>query len=286
MKKEDIHIRDPFILAENGTYYMFGTTGPMWNGKCTRLDAYTSTDLENFEGPFKVFEAPEGFWADQNFWAPEVHNYKGKYYMFASFYADGYHRASQILVSEKPLGPYLPLSDGPITPSDWECLDATLYVDKEDKPWVIYSHEWTQIDDGEFCAQMLSDDLKTTVSGPLTLFAASEAKWVAAHEERDGVKQYVTDGPFIYEAADGALIMTWSSMSAGGYAAGQARSENGITGPWKQIDQAVFDKDGGHGMLFRDFNGNLFFSIHRPNAGPERPVFLPMKEENGLLYVK
>ena len=27
MKREDIHIRDPFVFLENGIYYLLGTTG-------------------------------------------------------------------------------------------------------------------------------------------------------------------------------------------------------------------------------------------------------------------
>ena len=45
MKLRDIHLRDPFIFAENGVYYLYGTRrGPAtkvipWTG----LDVYTST---------------------------------------------------------------------------------------------------------------------------------------------------------------------------------------------------------------------------------------------------
>lgn len=37
-------------------------------------------------------------------------------------------RGTQILRADKPEGPFVPLSDGPVTPADWECLDGTLYV--------------------------------------------------------------------------------------------------------------------------------------------------------------
>ena len=49
--------------------------------------------------------------------------------MFASFKAAGVCRGTQILVADHPKGPFVPHSDGPVTPRDWECLDGTLYVD-------------------------------------------------------------------------------------------------------------------------------------------------------------
>ena len=40
------------------------------------------------------------------------------------------YASTQILRAEKPEGPYVLHSDGPVTPHDWECLDGTFYVEK------------------------------------------------------------------------------------------------------------------------------------------------------------
>ena len=85
MKLQDIHIRDPFILLEGGRYYLYGSRGNEAWGKATGLDVYESDDLVSWSGPSVVFTPPEGFWADMHFWAPEVHQYHGKFYMFVSF---------------------------------------------------------------------------------------------------------------------------------------------------------------------------------------------------------
>ncbi len=79
--------------------------------------------------------------------------------------------------------------------------------------------------------------------------------------------------------------MLWSSHGADGYAIGIARSATGqITGPWVHESEPLFGKDGGHGMLFTTFDGEFMLTIHRPNHTPdERPVFLPITEENGRL---
>ncbi|HCU29699.1 MAG TPA: glycoside hydrolase, partial [Sphaerochaeta sp.] len=67
----------------------------------------------HWEGPFVIFTPPAGFWGTNNFWAPEVHLYQDKYYLFASFKSDVRRRGTQILVSSSPLGPFVPLGDRP-----------------------------------------------------------------------------------------------------------------------------------------------------------------------------
>jgi beta-xylosidase len=144
MKLSEIHIRDPFILAENDTYYLYGTRGADTWGKGYGFDVYVSRDLETFSDPIEVFTPPHDFWSDKNFWAPEVHKYHGKYYMLASFIGDTRNRGTQILVADSPLGPFVPHSDGPVTPAEWNCLDGTLHVDADGTPYMIYCKEWFQ----------------------------------------------------------------------------------------------------------------------------------------------
>lgn len=76
MKNKEINIRDPFVLVHDGHYYLYGTRAKTCWGKADGFDCYVGTDLENWEGPFEVFHRPEGFWADKNYWAPEVHSMK------------------------------------------------------------------------------------------------------------------------------------------------------------------------------------------------------------------
>src|SRR5512138_3016978 len=107
MNLSDIHIRDPFVLPvpSERRYYLYGTMGPYsWSESALGFDCHTSTDLHIWEGPREVFRPPAGFWADRNFWAPEVHAHRGQYFMFASFKAKGVCRGTQILAARSPLG--------------------------------------------------------------------------------------------------------------------------------------------------------------------------------------
>ena len=282
MKLQDIHIRDPFILLEGGRYYLYGSRGNETWGKATGLDVYESDDLVSWSGPSVVFTPPEGFWADMHFWAPEVHQYHGKFYMFVSFKSETACRGTQILVADTPKGPFTLHSDGPVTPRDWECLNGTLYIDRDGKPYMVFCHEWLQVKDGEMCAVRLSDDLKQAVGEPFLLFRASEPDWALKDKT-----EFVTDGPWMYRTASGKLLMLWSSSAANGYVEAIAYSDNGdVTGRWQHQKQLLFDQDGGHGMIFTSKEGKLFFILHNPNNSPmERPVILPLEERDGTLAV-
>jgi len=293
MKKEEIRLRDPFVLTDIASkkYYLYGSTDEnTWHGKGTGFNCYVSTDLKNFEGPFTVFTPPHDFWADENFWAPEVYSYKNKYYMFASFKKEGVCRATQSLVSESPLGPFVPISKEPLTPRAWECLDGTLYVDSSGKPYIVFCHEWVQVQDGQICVLPLTDELSSSEGAPSMLFSASQAPWVQKRikENRDNMEFYVTDGPFMYKASNGELLLLWSSFSQGGYTIGISRSKSGnIYGPWTQDEEPLFADDGGHGMVFKTFDGKIVLTIHTPNKTmEERPIFIELIEENGKLMLK
>jgi len=290
---DQIRIRDPFIvpMPDEGVYYLFGTTTLKSQGYNTdaRFDCYRSADLEHWEGPIVAFDPPEDFWSKNEYWAPEVHAWRGKWYMFATFKAPDQCRGTQILVADQVQGPYRPHSDGPVTPRDWECLDGTLYVDPDGKPWMVFCHEWVQIDDGSICAVRLTEDLAAPVGDPVTLFHASEPKWVKPFTFEGRPNQaYVTDGPFMHRLDDGTLLMLWASFDDAGYVEAIARSESGgILGPWTHLEKPLLSGDGGHGMLFRDFEGRLRFTFHRPNASPnERAAFAEVAVQGRSLVLR
>ena len=279
ISSSEIRVRDPYIVPvkETGKYYLFGTTDTdPWNEGEGFL-VYESEDLENWSEPRWAFLPPEGFWANQNFWAPEVHFFNGYWYIFASFKAEGVCRGTQILRSESVTGPYVPISEGPVTPRRWECLDGTLHVDEKGKPWMVFCHEWVQVHDGEICCIPLSDDLTHAIGDPTLLFRASEAPWVVPLW--NSMDNFVTDGPFLYRSSNGALRMLWSSFSTEDYTISYAESQSGtIFGPWIQHETGVV-VNGGHGMVFDTFDGRTLLSIHSPNGSPmERMKLIPFEK--------
>ncbi|MBQ9976396.1 MAG: family 43 glycosylhydrolase [Clostridia bacterium] len=289
MKINEINIRDPFILTHNNTYYMYGSRvglpeGNLFHGRQNGIDVYISHDLENWVKGNTVFAENESFWGKYQFWAPEVHVYKNKFYMFATFKSDDRCRGTHILSCDIPDGEFKPISENPQTPSDWECLDGTFYVDKSGNPHLVFCHEWAQVGDGEICEVQLSDDLTHAVTEPRILWKASAYKDVIS--TLPDQKALVTDGPFFHRCKNGSLACIWSTYSAKGYAELVSVSDNGdIDGSWKLIDTPISNCDGGHGMIFTSLEGETLFVMHKPNVPTtERPVIFPVKEiENKLI---
>ena len=133
--------------------------------------------------------------------------------MFATFAADKRYRGTQILVADKPEGPYAPLTDGPITPPNWQCLDGTLYVDPDGAPWIVFCREWMQIHNGAMYAMQLSADLMEAVAPPVFLFNASEAPW--AYPPAGRPKANARSSPAIYPVPSStARIHFYTSLMA------------------------------------------------------------------------
>lgn len=299
---ENIRMRDICILADEKTktYYAISSgRAPAKAGfKNSSVRAYTSKDLLNWEGPHTIFQTPNDLWGDVNIvniWAPEIHFYKGKYYLFLTFDTDSkfpeqwrdwlprVRRGSQVLVGDSPLGPFKPFQNHSTLPVDMMTLDGTLWVE-DGVPYMVFSHEWVQITDGAMEFVKLKDDLSDTAGEPKRLFRGSDAPWARKSPEWGC---WVVDGPYLYRSKSGKLFMIWSSFSHTGYTTGVAISDSGkLAGPWRQQAEPLFSADGGHGMLFKRFDGSLTMVLHSPNKQTERAKLFEMEDTGETLKIK
>ena len=270
MKKQDINIRDPFVLAENGVYYMYGTRAENFGVKVGGFDVYMSRDLEEWSEGKECFNSVEHQLNRAVNWAPEVHKYNGKYFMFATFTKENGLRGTYVLKSDTPEGPFAPHSKGALTPEEWECLDGTLYISKCGKPYLVFCHEHTQIIDGTICFMPLNDELSESAGNAVTLFSGSSPFFVDKKPEGE---HYVTDGPFMFRSKTDELFMLWSTFIKGKYAECLVKFEEGEIGEKFEHLEPLITNDGGHGMIFSD-GEILRLTYHSPNqTNFERPVF-------------
>lgn len=266
--RDSIILSDPCILADSATqtYYMTGTGGML----------YTSKDLNQWTGPYQVAETDPDSWMGRRpqIWAAELHQYKGKYYYFATFTNEAIkidtvrgniipRRASHILVSDKPEGPYRPMADATYLPATQPTLDGTFWVDTDGKPYMIYCGEWLQNWNGTMEKIQLKPDLSGSVGQGKLLFRASDSPWSREIEDGKVRRSKVTDGPYLFRTGTGRLGMIWTSWIEDIYTQGVAYSESGtLDGPWTQEPQPITPPNFGHGMLFRAFDGNWLMSVH------------------------
>jgi len=297
LRLPDIPLRDPWILVDKATHsYLLYTSASMAMTGRQRggTFVYQSHDLRIWEGPSIAFLCPDDGWADatQKPWAPEVHAYRGKYYLFTTLhnpqkpmvvkepYRKTFMRGTVIAVSDTALGPYVLLKkDAPLTPANFMTLDGTLYVDPSGKPWMVYAHEWVQKIDGTMEALPLLPDLSAAAGDPIFLFKASDAPWLDEQAVPDAdYSHYVTDGPELFRSKDGHLLMLWASyernaLGNDSYIETQARSKSGeLKGPWEQLPPLI-GNDSGHGMLFHTLEGQLMIIVHQPNNDARGKIY-------------
>ena len=102
-----------------------------------------------------------------------------------------------------------------------------------------------------------------------------------------GENNYVTDGPYLSKMSNGKILMLWSSFGDDGYAMGMAVADK-IDGEWKHIEKPIITKNGGHGMIFEDYQRKLFIVYHQPNQPHmlERAHLEEVVEKDGILVIK
>ena len=268
MNREDLRIRDPFVFVENGAYYLLGTTGnDCWNAG-SDLTLYKSNDLQNFDKVSTLVE--EGVLSSYTqIWAPEIHKYKDKYYLIVSVFKEEKGRGSIILTCEKLTGPYRLLTGEYITPKGWWCLDATLFVDNG-KPYLYFSNEWIKTvnldGDGSLFVVQLSDDLTKIFGEPKKIISGKNCGFATELTyEPTGVKGYVAEGPFVKRAND-KIELYWSTLTVEGYCVVKSLSDQ-VMGEYT-FDKFIFEKDGGHAMVFHGLDNKEYITFHQPNISP------------------
>ncbi len=291
MSEIDFRIRDPFVLVDGGRYYLY--EAEPWSGG-EGIYVRRSADLITWTAKELVMKLPEGVCATA-FWAPEVHKYNGKYYLFVTLTEKKgtrpiqalapnvdeknlYPRGTWIFVADEPTGPFLPVKKGPLPPAEHMTLDGTLYVE-DGKPYMVYCHEWCQKGEGTIEYAPLSKDFSSFTAPPKTLLNARAAIPGAG---------FVTDGPFFYRSAkSGRLYLIWSNfITERGYCVFVRSSPSGkIAGPWTK-DEVLFSGDGGHGMIFTGTDGKLRLTLHQPNNRPnERMKFFNLRDDGERLTI-
>ena len=290
LTRADFRIRDPFVLAEGGVYYLYESKP--WDGG-RGVFVRRSADLEHWTDKRQAMRVADDL-PVRKVWAPEVHRHDGRYYLFVTLTLEkGAYpvaalvpgreefvepRGTWVYVSDSPMGPFEPVKKGPVPPKDWMTLDGTLYVE-DGQPYMVFCHEWCQVKDGRMCYAPLSPDFSSFTAAPTTMFKASEAMEGAGD---------ITDGPFLYRSPkNGALYMIWSNTvrrkgsKDPDYCVFVRRSSSGrLAGPWSK-DGLLFGENGGHGMMFKAFDGRLMLTLHQPNATPDERMALFEVEDTG-----
>ena len=256
---------DPYVLlASDGKYYMYGTFDP--DGK-KGFGAYSSDNLRDWEYEGMVYEgATEESWTLKNFWAPEVYEKDGKFYMF--FSADWKYNPTNelenfrigVAVADKPTGPYIDISDKPLFDPGYPIIDANI-LEHDGKTYLYYSRccyknpvesevsAWAkemglfhEIEESWIYGIEISSDFKHVIGEPVLLMQPpktmddKQAEWESRSVTSGEVNRRWTEGSFAFEH-EGEIYMMYSANYYGGqhYAVGYATSDHPL-GPFRKAE--------------------------------------------------
>lgn len=240
---------DPFVLFYEGKYYMYSTTetGKVLVGAndfATETDegdgiyVYVSSDMKSWEKHGYALKKGDSM-GEKWFWAPEVLEYRGKFYMV---YSSEEHIA--IAVASHPLGPFKQKEKRWLR--DGKSIDGSFFVDDDGTVYLYYVRL-----DGQnriYVAKM-KDDLSGIEEEYENCLIAAEEPW-------ETLDCLIAEGPFVIKHKD-LYYLTYSCNHTRciDYAVGYAVSKS-PTGP--------FEKYAGNPILIR--NGGLIGVGHHSFA--------------------
>lgn len=268
-----ISLGDPFVFRHGDMYYLHATAGG------DGFDSWKSVDLVHWEflGPSRRKSADS--WGGENFWAPEVFHYAGKFYMVYSAYERNAPRGGPyyrlcLAVSEHPEGPFVDLHT-PWCDTGEPCIDGHVFFDKDGTPYLYFARNYGRrhLDQGYLSAEIFCVRLAADLSHALTppvLCTRADQEW----ENPYSMDTRCNEGPFVLKH-DGIYYMTYSANNYThpfygiGYATALAPF-----GPWTKsgsnplvVQNPVLGVAGpGHNSITTSPDGKELFLVYHTHA--------------------
>lgn len=159
------YFADPFVLRHAGEYFAYGTAETLERSDAGEVRAFKilrSPDLANWEPAGAALELSNAE-ATHAYWAPEVAEKAGRFYLYYSSAPPGHdelHRL-RVAVADRPTGPFTVV--GTVLPeTEGFCIDAHPFRDPRDDRWYLfYAKDFFEERTGTGLAVVrLSDDMQ------------------------------------------------------------------------------------------------------------------------------
>lgn len=256
-----IEFGDPFMLhASDGKYYLYGTS--LSDG----FEAFVSDNMQEWSPLGYIYKGGgEDQWNIDCFWAPEVYERNGKYYLFYSANSRNNPTNEEenfkigVAVSDSPAGPFKDINNRPLFEIDYPVIDANVLFDDSGKNYIYFSRccykhpveseiarkaredgIYDSIEESWVYGVELKPDFSGIVGQPVKLLSPPEtladiqSEWESRSVTKGEAPRRWTEGSFIFKK-DGKYYMMYSAnaFSGGNYAVGYATSDNPL-GPFKK----------------------------------------------------
>jgi GH43 family beta-xylosidase len=231
------YFADPFVMKCGEMYYAYGTGASPLEADGRAFPVLKSSNLVNWQYVGGALEPAPRTVA---FWAPEVVEHEGKFYMYYSGSttpSDESHRI-RVAVADAPTGPFVD-SGKPVLPDEGFTIDPNPFLDPRTNEWYLF-----------FAVDYLNDkpygtgvgvvkmkDMFSTATKPRIVNRASQ-DWHIYERQRDYKGKiwdawYTVEGPFVVFHDN----RYWCFYSGGrwnteNYGVGFAVADDPL-GPWK-----------------------------------------------------
>ncbi len=258
---------DPYVLQYNGTYYLYGTnTDTGDTNKSQGIKVYTSTDLVNWTDKGLALKN-EDSWGNKWFWAPEVVERNGTFYMYYAV-----EERLAVATGKSPLGPFVQEVQEPIKP-DTVKIDAHVFKDDDGKQY-LYFVRFNNAN--EIWVAELNDDMKTIKEETMTFCFRPTQAWEQSQKQPVA---NINEGPFVIKH-NGLYYLTYSGnhFESPDYGVGYATSTSPM-GPWTKYEYNPIMKSnlvvpgaGHHSLVYSPDGTELFMVYHTHyNTGSTEP---------------
>jgi beta-xylosidase len=215
----------------------------------------------NWEHVGNIFEhRPD--WAVGNFWAPELHEHKGKFYVYYVGRKRGGPLSIAVATSDQPTGPWQ--DHGPLIGQDAGSIDAFPVVDTDGTSYLIWKEDGnSRKQPTPLWISKLSDDGLKLVGEMKEVFR-NDTAW----------ENNLVEGPAVIRRGDYWYLFYAANACCGracSYGVGVARTKN-LFGPWEKNpgNPIILGNETwrcpGHGTLVRDREGRDWFLYHAYSA--------------------
>lgn len=305
----NIKLGDPYVLKiADGTYYMYGTGG-VKNG----FKAYSSKDLINWKDEGEIYnnQQPKA-WGIASFWAPEVYERNGNFYLFYSAQwknnpkNDLENFKIGVAISKSPKGPFIDVSGKPIFDPGYPIIDANVFfengkaylyysrccykhpVESEVATWAKAKNWYKEIEESWIYGVELKPDFSGVIGEPVILLRPPakqnpatewESRSVTAHEAN---RRWTEGSTLIKHNATYYITYSANNFDGENYAIGFATSKSPL-GPFKKsATNPILQKKGdvsgtGHNSITWSPDHKTMLCVYHgrtKTTGHQRVVFI------------
>jgi len=263
---------DPCVIrTTDGKYYLYPTHGK------EGFKVWSSDDLVHWKDEGFAYRPTETSWARGNFWAPDVVEHNGKFYLYytgALELKEGGQRIG-VAVSDRPTGPFEEVLKEPLLNYGYAVIDAELLIDDDGRKYLYYAKDCSTNPVGgrkesHIYVVEMNDDL-VSVKGEPVLLLRPDQEW-----EMHSGNVLWNEAPLVFKRK-GTYYLLYSANFFGGrrYSVGYAVSASPL-GPFvKSADNPILcAKDPqvsgpGHNDVALSPDGSEWFIVYHTHMDPQ-----------------